>query len=336
MRLTALVAGLILAACSLPPSTTAAAPGRQMSPLGGLPASFDGALPGAGGPVRWQIDILPGGTYQLRRTFPNRPPPNRFDDIGRYTLEGRRITLLGGRETPLYFDLQDDGSLRQLDTRGRPIASPQPHRLARLESAAPIEPRLNLTGLFTYFADAPRIVLCADGRSLPVAMAGDYLALERAYTTGRQAPGAPVWVQLDGLIALRPAMEAGQPAQPTLMVERHGRIEPQGRCEGPMADRPLLGTDWRIAGSRAALRFDAGRVVGSDGCNRLLGPVTIEGDTLRFGPLAATKMACLQGQAEADAFAALLTRVQRYTIRGETLELMDAQATVLLRLQAAR
>jgi copper homeostasis protein (lipoprotein) len=335
VRLAALLVGLVVAACSLPPSTTAATPGRQMSPLGGLPASFDGEIPGAGGAVRWQLDILPGGSYQRRLSFLNRPAPNAFDDIGRYTLEGRRLTLLGGREGPDRFDLQDDGSLRKLDGAGRPIASALPDRLRRLATAAPIEPRLRLTGLFTHFADAPRIVLCADGRSLPVAMAGDYVALERAYAAARPAPGAPVWVQVEALIALRPAMEAGQPPLPTLVVERHGRVDPQGRCEGPAADRPLLGTDWRVAGSRAALRFDAGRVVGSDGCNRLLGPVTVEGKALRFGPLAGTKMACLQGQAESDAFVAALGRVVRHAIRGDVLELLDAQGATLARLQAA-
>lgn len=104
-----------------------------------------------------------------------------------------------------------------------------------------------------------------------------------------------------------------------------------------MADRPLLGTEWRLpaAGSRAGLRFDAGRVTGSDGCNRLSGAVTVEGESLRIGPLAGTRMACLHGQAEAQAFGAALARAQRYVIRGEVLELLDSEGASLLRLHAA-
>ncbi len=352
-RFTATLGLAVLVACGLPPDATSAttpmtgtsgrtaatpaAPQRQMSPLGLLPASFVGDLPGAGGMVRWQIDLLPAGRHQLRRTFLNRPEPNRFDELGHYTLEGRRVTLLGGRDGPLLFQLQDDGALRQLDRQGRIIGSKLTDRLLRMDVAVPIEPRLELTGLFTYFADAPRVVLCADGRSLPVATTDEFRALESAYTTARPAPGAAVWVQLGGLIALRPSMDASQPPQATLVVERFGRVDPQGRCEGLMADRPLLGTEWRLpaAGSRAMLRFDAGRVTGSDGCNRLSGTAKIEGQSLRIGPLAGTRMACLEGQAEAEAFGSALARAQRYAIRGEILELLDSGGATLLRLHAA-
>jgi putative lipoprotein len=32
----------------------------------GLPASFRGKLPGAGSPILWHLDLLPGGRHQLR------------------------------------------------------------------------------------------------------------------------------------------------------------------------------------------------------------------------------------------------------------------------------
>lgn len=342
-----------VSACAVPsdirsaPSHAVAVAQRQMSPLGRLPASFEGLLPGASGTVRWQLDLLPAGRFQLRQTFVDRPAPNRFDDIGGYSLEGRRLTLQGGREAPVFLALQDDGSLQRLDTEGRPIVSATPRTLMRLAQPALIEPRLTLSGLFTYQADAPRIVLCADGRSLPVQMAGDYLALERAYLAGGVAPGAPLWVQLDALIAPRPSMEEGQPPQATLVVERFVRADVRAGCAGPRADRPLTGTDWQLAwleGRRveppvdargaAALRLDAGRVSGSDGCNRVMGPVTIDGRTLRIGPLAGTRMACLEGMDDAQAFTDALARVQAYAVRGDVLELLDGQGTTLLRFQA--
>jgi heat shock protein HslJ len=320
-----------------------------MSPLGRLPASFEGLLPAASGTVRWQLDLLPGGRFQLRQTFVDRPEPNRFDDIGGYALEGRRLTLQGGREAPVHLALQDDGSLRALDTEGRPIESTAPHTLRRLAEPALIEPRLSLSGWFTYLADAPRIVLCADGRSLPVQMAGDYLALERAYGASGVAPGAPLWVQLQAQIALRPSMEESLPPEPTLVVERFGRADPQGRCAGARADRRLTGTDWRLVwldGRRIeppadprrapALRLNAGRVTGSDGCNRVMGPVAVDGSRLQIGPLVATRMACADGMDLAQAFTDALARVQGHAIRGEMLELLDAQGATVLRFQAQR
>ncbi len=74
-----------------------------------------------------------------------------------------------------------------------------------------LEPRLVLTGMFTYMADAASITLCADGGRLPVAMEADYKALEAAYLKERQQPGQALLVSLEGLIALRPSVEANRP-----------------------------------------------------------------------------------------------------------------------------
>ncbi|HZO08499.1 MAG TPA: META domain-containing protein [Myxococcota bacterium] len=80
--------------------------------------------------------------------------------------------------------------------------------------------------------------------------------------------------------------------------------EPKG---GPQATPPasIEGTLWRLSairGESAAalaalprapeLRFEAGRVQGSSGCNQLAGSYTLEGDRVVLGPLAGTMMAC--------------------------------------------
>ena len=64
----------------------------------------------------------------------------------------------------------------------------------------------------------------------------------------------------------------------------------------------LIGTTWTleelegkpaIAHTKATLTFlDGGRVAGNGSCNRYMGPVAINGETVHFGPLAGTKMMC--------------------------------------------
>ncbi|MCU0529543.1 MAG: copper resistance protein NlpE, partial [Cyanobium sp. Prado107] len=73
--------------------------------LGPLPASWVGDIPGASGPVRWHVDLVPDGTFQLRQTYLNRDPEGGFDDIGRWQLDsdGRRLVLRGGREAPVFL-----------------------------------------------------------------------------------------------------------------------------------------------------------------------------------------------------------------------------------------
>lgn len=320
----AAVSWLLLGACpALQASSQAAPPSRGerlMSPLGLLPATYTGQVGGQ----PWQLDLLAMGRWQLRR--------GGTDSLGGYALEGDRLSLQRPGEATIELRLRPDGGLQ----------APGGATLKRQANVAPFAPRLVLAGLFTHVADAPRFVLCADGRALPVQMAGDYLALERAYTAARPAPGAPVWAQIEASIAPRPAMEAGQPPVETLVVHRFDRVDVQARCTGPRADRPLIGTEWRLAWlagvatppARAALRFDGARVAGSDGCNRLMGPAVVEGAALKFGPLVRTEMACAQGQAEADAFGAVLSRVQRFEVQGEMLSLVDAAGVTVARLRA--
>lgn len=68
------------------------------------------------------------------------------------------------------------------------------------------------------------------------------------------------------------------------------------------ATNALVGTEWvltdlggtpAIPGGQATLAFpESGRVAGSASCNRFTGTVEVVGTSLKFGPLAATRMAC--------------------------------------------
>jgi copper homeostasis protein (lipoprotein) len=238
-----------------------------------------------------------------------------------------------------------------LDPQGQRIvlASVLNDRLERQPRPVPIEPRIVATGMFTYFADAASIVLCPDGRRLPVAMQGDYLALERAYTAADKAqPGHPLLVSFDGRIALRPNAEESQPPRPTLVVERFGKVWPRESCGTPMADSPLRNTYWKLVrlNGEPALAFDnqreahlvfnlnEPRVSGSDGCNRLMGSFELDGDKLRLSRLAGTMMACADGAAQERAFLDALGKVDAWQVRGSHLELFDTQRQVLARFEA--
>jgi heat shock protein HslJ len=65
----------------------------------------------------------------------------------------------------------------------------------------------------------------------------------------------------------------------------------------------LPGTEWvltdlagtpALPGGKATLAFsEEGRVAGNGSCNRFTGAVMITGDSLKVGPLASTRMACV-------------------------------------------
>jgi heat shock protein HslJ len=112
------------------------------------------------------------------------------------------------------------------------------------------------------------------------------------------------------------------------------------RAQKPTYGTPLEGTYWRaieLAGKpappqdpkrEAHLLFDAaGRVSGSDGCNRVTGSYQRKGDAITFGQMAATRMACVNTAAVEEAFRSALKSASRFTIAGDRLELFDAAGT---------
>ena len=70
---------------------------------------------------------------------------------------------------------------------------------------------------------------------------------------------------------------------------------------------------------------DSGRVFGSAGCNRIAGPYTVTGSSLKFGAMAMTRMACLDSALDAQetAFAAALQETDRFTVVADTLTLFS-------------
>ncbi len=74
---------------------------------------------------------------------------------------------------------------------------------------------------------------------------------------------------------------------------------------GQSNDTPFLDTSWNLvelfsekiqyAGSQIPhLRFEAERVSGNDGCNNFFGGYTLDKNSLKFGLLGSTRMACPQ------------------------------------------
>ena len=97
----------------------------------------------------------------------------------------------------------------------------------------------------------------------------------------------------------------------------------------------LAGGEWVLDGGGSTppvLRFEAGRVAGTGGCNRFGGSYEEQGDALSFSPLAATRMACAPEVMQVEQnFFAMLDRVRAMKLAGDALELRDASGATLAR-----
>lgn len=76
-------------------------------------------------------------------------------------------------------------------------------------------------------------------------------------------------------------------------------------------------------GSRATLTFlEAGKVEGNGSCNRFAGSAETNGATIKFGPLAATRMMCEPDASNQETeYLKALEGVHRFEVNGEKLYL---------------
>jgi heat shock protein HslJ len=98
----------------------------------------------------------------------------------------------------------------------------------------------------------------------------------------------------------------------------------------------LSGTSWRLQdlggesaleGVEATVEFpEAGKVAGRGSCNRFFGTVEISGQSIKFGPIAATKMACIDDAANAQEkkYLEALAAAERFALDGPAL-LIDSK-----------
>lgn len=319
-----------------------------------LPATFAGVLPCANcSGIAHTLTLRADGSYRLRRTYLGKPD-GPFAETGRWTLDaqGQRLALSDGQDTQ-FFALQGPDILRTLDRSGQPFTSSANLALRRTAQIDPVNDPLRLRGEFRYMADAALFTDCGSGQRWPVAMVGDYLALERQYTQRRSASDAagaplPLLVHLQGRIMEMPAMEG--PAREHLVVDEFGSAQAGASCGAASpATATLHNTYWKLVELggqpvamlpeqerevRITLGLDGTRLVGFSGCNQLMGAYVQDGAALQFTQLAGTRMACPQPVVELESkVLAMLAATTGQRIEGEQLSLLSG-AQVLARFEA--
>jgi heat shock protein HslJ len=119
-------------------------------------------------------------------------------------------------------------------------------------------------------------------------------------------------------------LAAGCASQPAATTETRP-------VQSPAVD--LAGTSWKLVdlggtptlpGVEVTLEFpEAGKASGRASCNRFMGSVEISGTSIKFGPLAATKMACIDDAANAQEVRYLdaLQKAERFAFDGSALRI---------------
>jgi len=132
-----------------------------------------------------------------------------------------------------------------------------------------------------------------------------------------------------------------------LIVDAFDDLSPNESCGARGVTHDLVGTRWvlvRLAGQAVVLGKDdrepsialqtaSPRVVGFDGCNRLMGDYRIDGDRIEFSQMATPLMACPDMRV-AEGLAEAMAVTVRWQVSGAHLELFDAAGTVQARFES--
>jgi heat shock protein HslJ len=116
-------------------------------------------------------------------------------------------------------------------------------------------------------------------------------------------------------------------------------------CATAMSTAALQNTYWKLLriGSEAVSVAEGQRephlvlhgqgrgLVGFSGCNRVSGSFTLDGETIHFGDVVTSRMACANDAAlrQEQRFLDVLPRTARWRIAGERLDLLDRDGAVL-------
>ncbi|MCT9809015.1 hypothetical protein N0K08_00035 [Acidovorax sp. Be4] len=90
-------------------------------------------------------------------------------------------------------------------------------------------------GIYRQDAEIGRFTECRTGAEMPVAQTGDSALLQAAYLASRSAPGAPLWVEVQGRWVQRARADMPPSANAkelVLLVERFVSVSSQTSCVG--------------------------------------------------------------------------------------------------------
>lgn len=144
---------------------------------------------------------------------------------------------------------------------------------------------------------------------------------DSAQTPPAAAPAAAP----SGDSAADPGSASGAAATATLEDTRWHLVEVEGKPIAAAAER---------AQPYIVLFSDQKQAQGFGGCNRMMGSYEQDGDALKFGPLAGTKMACDYPENPEDAFMRALAATASARVVDKRLELADQNGQVVARLEA--
>ncbi len=217
--------------------------------------------------------------------------------------------------------------------------------MSALAAGAPADARVDLT----FEGERVHGSAACNSYSGGLRLAGTALSFEAFATT--QMACAPPLMELETAYLGAMADVTGYSVDGSTLTLTGGPTDLTFDAEIPAPPLALTGTSWRlesivsgdsvsstIAGTEATLILsDGGTASGNATCNQLSGTYETSGESLTFGPLATTKMACTVDGASEQEHQVLtaLAATRSFAIDGDQLTLSDESGAALLTYRGA-
>ncbi len=314
--------------------------------LRGLPATFTRTLPCpdcAG--VHFHLDLFKEKQiFFLRRSHTRGDEKFSADTIGMWGTTMDRTRWVLWQETPeplAVFRTVESSVLRMIDQDGKDIEPDGSHDLRRTRFK-PIEPRLELRGMYGNAAGVPIFTECLTRQKHLLSPEGDAAVLQREYAETRREPGEELLATFDGRL-----VEGGAKVR-RIAVDRFIGVWPGESCGDRSSHSELQDTYWKLTriGDRWVPKIDGdrqphlvlhseeNRATATGGCNRFSGGYEIEEKSMRFDLMAATMMACPEGSDVDQALQTALENTAAFTATSHHLELLDHDGKMVARFEA--
>ena len=169
-----------------------------------------------------------------------------------------------------------------------------------------------------------------------VELEGGLFVIDAADGTRYVPTNLPADYQLDGLALEAEARRRDDMASIAMVAPLVELVRVRKAPAGtPSGAAWLVGTTWRLEdlpgtavldSAAPTLEFPAeGQAAGNGSCNRFTGPIAVAGDSVTFGPLAVTRMACAEAvMSQEGAYLEALGKAERFRAEGPFLYIYSA------------
>ncbi|WP_424927419.1 META domain-containing protein [Amaricoccus tamworthensis] len=200
-----------------------------------------------------------------------------------------------------------------------------------------------LSGMVAYSENGGLFTDCETGIAFRVAEEGDHEALEHAYVAAGNGPGVLKLASVEGHTEI--PGDNDDNAEPLVFIDRFVGIWAERDCESSGSELGLtnsywkfsklgmtmLGDDYPAAEPHLVLRSEESRFSATVGCNQIMGSFALNGESLTFGPGAASTLMACEGELSdnEEILGEVLKETRSWDITDDQLQLFDEEGNCI-------